>query len=302
MRDYQKDAEKRILSLGSINRDVIYFVPHIARPGETVHSTGVRCGLGGKGLNQAVAAAKSGADAWFAGRCGSDGADIAEEISRQGVNCTHLHRGSGRTGEAHIQVTPAGENAIILVPGENFCFTKDYVISVLDCFDRGDMIILQNEINLIPFIMEEACRRGMHIIFNPAPCTPETSRYPLELVHTMVLNEGEARMLDPNGPEEIEKLILRIASLCPASVVVITLGEHGALWVCDKEVRKVLPFQTEVVDTTCAGDTFIGFYAGSLMRGYAREEALAAASQAASLCVSRIGAIPAIPTWEELVR
>ncbi len=288
--------------MGSVNRDLLFFVPRITRPGETIHSTTSACGIGGKGANQAVAAARSGAATWFAGRCGSDGGEIAEVLTKQGVDCTHLHIGSGRTGEAVIQITPEGENAIVLIPGENFCFDKEHIISVLDCFGPGDTIMLQNEITRVPYIMEQAHRRGLRILFNPAPCTPETAQYPLEIAHTIVLNEGEARMLIPDGPSDPSALIGGIASRCPEGTVVITLGERGSLWMHAGKVHSVDAVRVDAVDTTCAGDTFIGFYAGSLARGYPAAEALSVASRAAAVCATRIGGIAAIPTWEEVKR
>ncbi len=291
---------RSILSLGSVNIDIVFSVPHIVRPGETLHSSSVQIHLGGKGANQAAAAARTGVKTFFAGRIGADGEHLISRMRESGVDCAYLETGKGKTGQALIQVSSSGENSIILYQGENHGFTGEYIDRVLSSFTRDDVLILQNEINLMPEVIRRARAQGLHVIFNPAPFGPEVAEYPLDLVDTLVLNEIEASSLTGMPEESPQQLIRASGERCPQAEVILTLGSKGALHLAKGEVRVIAPRKVKAVDTTSAGDTFIGYYAGALVRGFSRDYALDAATRAAAICVTRHGASSSIPNWDEV--
>ncbi len=293
--------QKKILIIGSLNIDLVFSVPHIVIAGETLHSSALSIYPGGKGANQACAASRTGVRTFFAGRIGSDGLMLRDELVRQGVDCRHLEQGGGNTGQALIQVSDSGENSIILYQGENYGFTRDYADRVLAGFHSGDVIILQNEINLMPYIMEAAKGRGVHVMFNPAPCGPEIAEYPLKAVDTLILNEVEAASLTGLWTDDPEKLLHGVRGRFPTPDIILTLGSRGALYLGKKGEMMIPAEKVQAVDTTSAGDTFIGYYAGALLRGMDERQALETASKAAAICVTRHGAISSIPSWEEVV-
>ena len=292
----------KILSFGSINKDLVFSVPHIAAPGETLQSSAMDICSGGKGANQACAAARTGAPVSFAGRIGADGEAVLDALSRQGVDVSLVQRGDGATGQALIQVADSGENAIVLYRGENCRFTEAYVDTVLDSFGPGDILLLQHEVNLLPCLIRGGKRRGMHVIFNPAPCTREVSSYPLDLVDTLVVNQLEAAELVGGDGAATPDLLARLKHQSGSIEVILTMGSRGALYVGSDEIVTIPARKVTAVDATSAGDTFIGFFAGAVLKGLERSEALDIASRAAALCVTRPGALSSIPRWEEVLR
>ncbi len=291
-----------ILSFGSINKDLVFSVPHIAAPGETLQSSAMEIGPGGKGANQACAAARTGVPVSFAGRIGADGEPVLDALSRQGVDVSLVQRGDGATGQALIQVTDSGENAIVLYRGENHGLHETYIDEVLDSFGPGDILLLQHEVNLLPYLIRGGKRRGMHIIFNPAPCTREVASYPLDLVDTLSVNELEASELVGIEGSKASDLIARVKHKSGSAEVILTMGSRGALYVGSDEIVTIPARKVRAVDATSAGDTFIGFFAGAVLKGMERFEALDIASRAAALCVTRPGALSSIPRWEEVLR
>ena len=293
-----------VLNFGSLNLDYVYSVDHFTLPGETQTGLDFNCFSGGKGLNQSVALARAGVCVYHAGKIGSDGAMLQETLSAAGVHTDDLLTDdSVATGHAIIEVERSGGgNRILLFPGANRSIKEDEMRRILDRFPSGTILLLQNEINGIDFLMKEAAARGFRICINPAPCTPDVRTLPLHLAQTVFVNEIEAAVLAdaPSGilPEDLASILCGRWS---GTEFILTLGSAGALY-AKGTVRYSVPAHpvAEVADTTSAGDTFTGYYLASLLRGSTPEQALRDASRAASITVSRRGAAQSIPLADEV--
>ena len=290
-----------ILVFGSLNIDHVYQVEHLVRPGETLPSKAYRRFQGGKGANQSVALARAGADVFHAGRIGPEGLWLRDAVAAEGVDVTHVGLDSQPTGHAIIQVDAAGENSILLYGGANLTVTPDDAHFVLSHFGAGDWLLLQNEISSLPAILLEASARGMKVAFNPAPMTDAVHGYPLEDVALFVVNRTEgaalARVETTAAPEAILEVL---QSRFPRAATVVTLGGEGALYGGEGERIRRRAEPVEAVDTTAAGDTFIGYFLAELVAGQPVARCLAAATRAAALCVTRPGAAVSIPKRGEL--
>ncbi|MDR2179975.1 MAG: ribokinase [Synergistaceae bacterium] len=290
---------RRVLNIGSINIDYVYDVRHFVRPGETLSATALNIFPGGKGLNQSIALARAGASVFHAGRTGGDGRGMAELMERAGVNVDRVDSSGTNTGHAIIQVDGKGENCILLFGGANRELDRAYIDRAFSGFGKGDFLVLQNEVNEIAYMMESAAARGLYLVFNPAPFSPEVARYPLDRVDCFVLNEIEGNGL--SGKDKPEEILNEMRSRFPRASVVLTLGGDGALYKDANEVLGHGVYEVKVVDTTAAGDTFLGYFIASLAADKPIAEALRLASIASSLAVSRKGASSSIPTLSEVL-
>jgi len=295
----------KILNYGSLNIDHVYKVDHIANPGETIGSDSLQFFAGGKGANQSVAIAKAGAEVWHAGKVGQDGAWLLETLSAAGVQTGLIQEYDGPTGHAIIQVNREGENSIILFGGGNKLITAAEIETALSGFAEGDYLVLQNEINSVPDIIREAHQRGMRIYLNPAPFTEDVKTWPLELVDTLIVNETEAAGLSgaatASGQPAIEAILQQLAELYSSTDIVLTAGRQGAYFArAAQEPIHVPIVEAPVVDTTAAGDTFLGYYLVARLHGAEPAAAMQRASSAASITVSRAGAMESIPVAEEV--
>lgn len=288
----------RFLVMGSLNYDDSYSVDHIARPGETIASARLERACGGKGFNQAVALAKAGAQVCLAGLVGADGDELVRTAESFGVNCDFVGRAEERTGNAIIQVEESGQNCIVLFGGANRKWTNEYREGVLAHFGKGDVLVLQNEVNDGAQIVRCAWERGMEIVLNPSPFEPGILGWELEKVSLFLLNEVEGEQM--TGQSEPEKILDAILERFPSSAAVLTLGEKGA-WYGDAGARCFCPAtRARAVDTTAAGDTFSGYFLAAKSRGTDPGRCLKAAADAAAIAVSRKGAAASIPTWDEI--
>lgn len=292
----------KILNYGSLNIDYTYSVDHFVRGGETMSSEEMNVFSGGKGLNQSIALSKSGAQVWHAGAIGTgDGDFLCEQLREAGVHTEFISVLEGKTGHAIIQKAKDGGNCILLYGGANQCITKDMVDAVLEHFEEGDYLVLQNEISQIGYIMEKAHEKHMTIVFNPSPMDDKISTYPLEYVDYFLLNEIEAG--DICGEQgEGEGLLHKLSHRFPQARIVLTLGGDGSLYQDKGQILKQGIYQVPVADTTAAGDTFTGFFIGGLVQGMEAGKALEWAAKAAAIAVSRLGAAPSIPSREEVER
>ncbi|MFO7870146.1 MAG: ribokinase [Kiritimatiellia bacterium] len=288
----------RILNFGSLNIDHVYSVDHFVRPGETLSSTKYAQFAGGKGNNQSIALAGAGADVYHGGKLGRDGLWLKERLDARGVNTSLIEVIEGVSGHAVIQVTPDGENAIVLHGGANRRITEDDAEKILSGFSEGDYLLLQNEISAIPAIIKLGAERKMKIVFNPAPMTEETSAYPLELVDCFILNRIEGSQLI--GSEDPEEILSGMTQRYDRASTVLTLGAEGAMYADRNGVVKMPGQKVSAVDTTGAGDTFVGYFTAGLMDGSDLKAALDLACRAAALCVRRPGAADSIPSLEEI--
>ncbi len=288
----------KILNFGSINIDLVYRVPHIVRPGETLASLSLTTFAGGKGNNQSIALAKAGAPVFHAGKIGSDGEWIVRHLKSAGADVRFVRKDPGPTGHAVIQVADSGQNSIVLFPGANRGITRQEIRETLAHFGQGDILLLQNEINAIPAIMKAAHQAGMKIWFNPAPFDPAILDYPLSLVDCFIVNEIEAAGL--SGAKAGKTTLSVLAKKFPQAEILMTLGSKGAMLKSGPQQFRVPSPKVKAVDTTAAGDTFIGYYAASVIRGYPPQQCLTYACKAAALSVTRKGAASSIPDQREV--
>lgn len=291
---------KKCLVFGSLNMDFVYEVDHIVNPGETISSKSMKCHCGGKGMNQAIALAKADADVFIAGRIGSDGMVLMDSCRKAGVDVSCLTVSDTLTGRAMIQVDRKGQNSIVLFAGTNKEHTEKEIVSVLDHFEEGDYLLLQNEINQTDFIIREGYRRGLKIVLNPSPFEKEIMDYGLDKLSWLILNEVEAFQM--TGEKEAERAVEKLRKMLSREAgIVLTLGEEGALCSYGDMVYRQACYSCETVDTTAAGDTFTGFFFAHIVKKqWEIREALDEAAKAAAITVSRRGAADSIPLLEEL--
>lgn len=288
----------KVLNYGSLNVDYTYSVPHIIVGGETMASYGLHEYCGGKGLNQSIALAKAGLDVWHAGIIGNDGDMLLEACREAGVHTDFIRKMDVRGGHTVIQVDANGQNSIILYGGTNEMQTEEYADEVLSHFDEGDYLVLQNEINLLDYIIDKAYEKGMKIILNPSPYNDRLKSCDLGKVSLFLVNEIEAAQI--TGNSDAAHALDALHETYPDAAFVLTLGSDGA-WYYDGK-QKVFQdiFQVKAVDTTAAGDTFTGFFVRRLVEGADIQTALRTAAKASSIAVTRVGAVPSIPTMEEV--
>lgn len=289
----------RILCYGSLNLDYVYQVPHFLQPGETLASTRRDVVCGGKGLNQAIAAARAGAQVFQAGKTGAEGQILRDTLVDSGVDVTLLAKSDGPGGHTFIQVDPSGQNCILLYGGSNQDIRQDEVDKVLDWFRPGDWLMLQNEINQLDYIMEGAAKRGLSIVLNPSPIDDKLMQLPLELVGLFVFNEIEGAAL--SGTQNEEEMLDLLRKKWPRSRLLLTLGSRGCIYDDGQRRLRHGIYQAHAVDTTAAGDTFTGYFVAAMASGQPVERALDLASKAAAIAVTRPGAAPSIPTMDEVL-
>lgn len=289
----------KILNFGSCNIDIVCSVDHIVRPGETISASGIEYFVGGKGLNQSVALANAGAEVYHAGCIGTDGDILRSFMENAGVNLEYLRITEGKSGQATIQVDKNGENAIFLYAGANHEITENYVDSVLSDFSHGDFLVLQNEINNVEYIVEKAYDRGMKIIFNPAPFNDVAAKISLSKLYCIIPNETECSGYV--GSENYKAFAGFIREKYPDLKAVITLGKDGCAYI-DKDNEIIQPaYSVNAVDTTAAGDTFVGYFVAEMSRGKDPRDAIRTACAASAITVSRKGAAPSIPEYDEVI-
>lgn len=292
----------KILSFGSLNLDQVYQVPHFLRPGETLAASRKDTFCGGKGLNQSIAMARAGVPVYHAGAVGAlDGGILLSALTDSGVDCTYVQQLDCPTGHAIIQVDENGQNCILLFGGANQCITEQQVDETLACFEPGDILVLQNEISCLPYLMRAAGEKGMTIVFNPSPMTPELLTLPLEYVSYFLLNEVEARDLCGQTLQEEDYPRLLLEKF-PNSRVVLTLGSKGCIYQDASQTIAVPAKKVTSVDTTAAGDTFTGFFIAAIASNTPVAQALEEATRASAIAVTRPGASPSIPTREEMLQ
>jgi ribokinase len=287
-----------VWNLGSINLDRVFHVPRIVRPGETLASRSVTTFAGGKGANQSIALVRAGAKVMHIGRVGNDAQWLIERLASEGVDTTHVAIGREPTGQAIIQVDETGQNAIVLDPGANHAIALDDIERALAASRPGDWFLAQNETNHVADAIRLAKRHGLRVALNPAPMTESVLDYPLELVDLLVVNETEAAAL--TGIADAKGQLRSCAKRWPNCEVVLTRGDQGAI-ARGRDWQVAQPaVKTNVVDTTAAGDTFLGYYLAGLIEGCSPSERLAWACRAAACCVARPGASDSIPRRDEV--
>ena len=284
--------------LGSANMDLVVRQARRPAAGETVFGTSFSTGPGGKGLNQTIAAARAGAEVAFIGAVGDDeyGARLRARMEADGVDVGRLSTVSAPTGTAHISVTDDGENTIVVVPGAN-------AETRLTAEDRAAiaaasylLVQLERPIELIVEAMRLARDSDVTTVLTPAPVRADLAEV-LALADVLIPNEGEALLL--GGAADAESAAVALSRI--VDTVIVTLGPRGALLAQRGAlVRAVAPHVATALDTTGAGDTFVGVLAAWLAGGAGIDAALEAASAAAAVTVTREGAADAMPTRREI--
>ncbi|NLL91502.1 MAG: ribokinase [Ruminococcaceae bacterium] len=290
----------KVLNFGSLNIDNVYAVDHFVRAGETLSSTSLKKHVGGKGLNQTVALARSGSQVYMAGKIGNDGAHLLEVLKKEGVNVDHIMVADYiDTGHAIIQVDKNGQNCILLYGGSNLEITREDVDEVLKNFSKGDFILLQNEISNLPYIIKKASEQGMTIALNPSPIDDDlVNMEELALVDWFILNEVEG--LEISGKKDPEEICSEILRRYPGAHVMLTLGSKGAMFRDATRSAEHGIYDVPVVDTTAAGDTFTGYFLTGVAEGLEINKVLELASKASSLAVTKAGASNSIPMRNEV--
>ncbi len=288
----------RVLNFGSMNLDYVYTVDHMVLPGETQNSQGMNTFLGGKGFNQSTALAKAGVEVYHAGLIGEEGKIFQETAKEYGISDKYIQVCDEKNGHTIIQVDKNGQNCILLYGGANRAITREFVDEVLSGFEKGDIILLQNEINELDYIIDKAYEKRMQIFLNPSPFDGALDACDLNKISCFLLNEIEGGQIA--GETEPDKIIDGILANYENAKVVLTLGGDGSVY-ADKEKRCQQPvYKVETVDTTAAGDTFTGYFIAGLIQGKTVEETMRMCAVAAGIAVSRPGAAPSIPYMEEV--
>ena len=292
--------KSKIINFGSINIDHVYRVPHLVKPGETLSSLDLVTGLGGKGANQSVAIARAGVSVAHVGRVFKGDRWAVELLASTGVDTDNIALIEGASGHAIIQVDDQGENAIVLHGGANQSFSIADIESALNHNQQARYLLMQNETNLLAETFELAQAKGIKIVLNPAPMTDNIKDLPLAKLDTLIVNRGEAEALC--GAADIDQMTQQMAALAPQTRVVVTLGGDGAMLLANGEVTHMNSPSVDVVDTTGAGDTFVGYFLAGVAEGMNDHDALQRACLAGSIAVTRQGAITAIPDRSEVSR
>ena len=288
----------KVLVFGSLNIDYVYSVDHIVQIGETEKSSGVSVNPGGKGLNQSIALARAGVKVWHAGMVGEEGQSLIEKCAENGVDVSYVRKTEGRSGHTIIQVDANGNNSIILYGGANHRMTLEFIDEVLSGFERGDMILLQNEINLLDVIIDKAYGKGMQIVLNPSPYNEALSKCDLSKVSYFLLNEIEGYQM--TGEKEPDMILHEIHGIYPDAKAVLTLGEDGSMYMDGEEIYYQEADKVKAVDTTAAGDTFTGYFISGIIKGLMPAETLRLAAKASAIAVTKPGAMDSIPALDEV--
>ena len=295
-----------IAVVGSLNMDLVVRAPHMPIPGETVIGSDFRTIPGGKGANQAVAAAKLGAKVTMIGRVGDDDFGRAQlrNLGGLGIDTTYtIVDPEAATGIALITLDASGQNSIVLAPGANMRLTKEDINAARGAIVQSDVLVLQLEspLEVVTYAIDIAHAEGVKVILNPAPARPLPNET-LARLDYLIPNESETALLtgievaDINSAEEAAERLLEEG----VGTIILTLGARGAFLASAEESVHVPGYEVEVVDTTAAGDAFVGGLAVALAQGQNPVEAVRYGNAAGALAVTRLGAQPSLPTRQEV--
>lgn len=313
----------KLLVYGSLNVDYVYQVPHFVQPGETLLSSSRSVFAGGKGLNQAVALARAGGDVYFAGAVGDqDGSILTDVLKSCEINCDHLKVRSGEpSGHTFIQVDSSGQNCILLYGGTNRSIPLEDIDAAISNFSAGDFLIVQNETNDVAYAIKKAHEQGLKVCINASPLDEAIFKMPLDLCSFIIVNEIEGSSLVGESPAMAESdpyLILnKLTEKYPNTAFVLTLGSRGSIFApakSDEAAKAALQsnnayglkcvscraFKVDAVDTTAAGDTFLGYFISQIAAGEDAKTSLQNATAASAIAVAIKGATPSIPRMHEV--
>ncbi len=288
----------KILVFSSLNIDHNYYVKQIAKPKETIFAKEYNVVSGGKGLNASIALARSGVHVYLAGNIGNDAKILEKVLADNKVDTTYLNKVDEPNGHAVIQIDENGENSIFIYGGSNQSITTEYIDMVLSKFEKGDLLILQNEINNQIYLINKASELGLTIMLNPSPFNDDIYTYPLRKIDYFFINEVEGKGFT-NETDPL-RILDELKVMYPKAKVILTLGSIGAYYQ-DGDYRIFQEaFKVKAIDTVGAGDTFMGYFSYGLSQGFNPEKCLLLATKASSLTVQRKGAADSIPTLKEV--
>ncbi|MBK0400267.1 ribokinase [Limibaculum sp. M0105] len=278
-----------IVNLGSINIDHVHRVPRFPAPGETLADLAYSAGLGGKGLNQSLAAAAAGARVIHAGAVGADGVWAVERLAAAGIDTSGIATVSEATGHAVILVDPEGENQIVIHGGANRTVPAAAVEAAIAGAHHGDWFLAQNETNGTVEAAAAAKAAGLRVAYSAAPFDATACAEILPHADLLMVNEGEAI-----------SLAAHLGRAPQGVAILVTLGARGARHIGPDGRTETPAIPVTPVDTTGAGDCFCGYFLAGLDAGLPVSRALRRAAAAAAICVTRPGAADAIPTGSEV--
>lgn len=283
-----------IWNLGSINADNFYHLSHLPAPGETIAATRFHQGLGGKGANMSVAAARAAARVAHIGAVGPEGKWAVDRLLEYGVDTRHIAQVEVATGHANINVDAAGENNIVLFTGANHAITDQMIGAALSEASPGDFLLMQNETSGQSYAARTGKTLGLRFAYAAAPFSSQAVQAVINHIDLLVLNAVEADQLQEETGQQIEDL--------PIDDIIVTLGADGCKWVSNKgkTAQEFASYPVEVVDTTGAGDTFTGYLIAGLDRGLPMPDAIDLAMRAGALMVTREGTADVIPDLKEI--
>ncbi|MEW6698259.1 MAG: ribokinase [Bacillota bacterium] len=288
----------RVLVVGSINMDLVSYSERIPHVGETVLGHRFIMVPGGKGANQALAAAKLGASVTLVGAAGHDsyGDQLLGHLARQGVDTGLVKRVNTSTGVALITVDAMGNNQIVVVPGANYQITEEDLVQRQEAFANTDIVVLQLEtpLSTVGKAIELAAKYDKPVVLNPAPAQPIPESW-LNQIHYLVPNEHEVALLGGKTGNFYESLRKGLKK-----ALIVTRGEQGLTYAAGGKVESMAAFKVKAVDTTAAGDAFIGGFSVALAEGLSLQDALMFAGAVAALSVTREGAQTSLPSRQEV--
>jgi len=295
----------RVVVVGSLNQDLVVGVDRMPSPGETVFGNSLERHAGGKGLNQAVAAARVGAPVSMIGSVSDDSAGdfLLRVVEAEGIDDTQIARVEGFAGTAVIEVDRSGANRIIVIPGANALVNADQVRAALEAIPDIAIVLTQGEVpaDAVMAAMEVGRARGARTIMNPSP----VQEYPEELyplVDIAVPNEHEIELMTGLATSTSVDATRAARALAEKGVgtVIVTRGAQGSVWSTLSKSGSAGAFAVRAVDTVAAGDAFCGVLAASLAEGKSLSEALRWGSAAGALAATREGAVPSLPDRESV--
>ena len=290
----------KILNYGSLNIDHYYKVDDIVKPGETITVNAVFKQKGGKGLNRSVAMSRAGSDnVYHAGAIGQGGKFLLDFLEENKVNTDLVTYFEDEiSGHAIIQLDQHGENCILVYGGTNKIISKNMIDDILEHFEAGDILVVENETINIPYIIRKAREKSMYIYFNASPIDEVITKELIGNVDCLIINEHEGAAI--TGAKHIDTILKRLQKEYPELEVILTLGAHGSIYAYKSQRIQQDAIKTKPVDTTGAGDCFTGYFISSRAQGRTVSDSLKIASYASSLTIKKEGAADAIPMQDEV--
>nr|WP_307774382.1 ribokinase [uncultured Cetobacterium sp.] len=297
---------KKVVVLGSINMDLVTLCERAPRGGETLLGKEFHQIPGGKGANQAVALGKLEGNVSMLGKVGKDsmGEELLNSMKNSGVDISNIERSDAFTGIAQITLEEIGENRIIVVPGANYDVDKKYINTHLDAIENCDLLVAQLEIPLetVKYAFEIAKKAGKTTILNPAPAV-QLDEEIIKNSDYIIPNETELEVLTGISTDTMDGVEKAANTLLDKGVkgLIVTLGSKGALYISKTEKKLVPAHKVKAVDTTAAGDSFIGGLVRGMSEENSLEDSIALGTKVAAIAVTRLGAQTSVPTMAEVL-